>query len=130
MQAWQATLNGYKSVDWQELGQLSRDVLLLAGFSWPCLAPWPGRLAAALLAPLTRHLRVVAWGLGLFMVLKARLPANSAGGVVAPFVTQPGKSPHRVTAPDLIGLSSHKPVQTQGQGQGSETYPFNGKRIS
>lgn len=80
------------------------------------LAPGPGRLAAALLAPLTRHLHVVAWGLGLFTVLRARVPANNAG-VVAPFVTQPGKSPHRVTAPDLIGLSSHKPIQTQGQGQ-------------
>lgn len=68
------------------------------------------------------------WWLG-DLVLRGRVPANNAG-VVTPFVTQPGKSPHRVTAPDLVGLSSYKPIQTQGQGQGSETYPFNGKRIS
>lgn len=59
---------GYRSEDWRELGQLGRDLILLAGFSLLWLMPGPGRLAAALLAVLTRHLHTEAWGLGLFSV--------------------------------------------------------------
>lgn len=77
-QAWQVTSNGYRSADWWELGQLGRNVLLLAGFLLPLLVPGAGSLAAAFLAPLTRYLHVAACGLGLFSVAAHKAESESA----------------------------------------------------
>lgn len=47
-------------MNWQDLEELGRGILLQGGFSLPCLAIGPGGLAPAEVAPLTRDLCVAA----------------------------------------------------------------------
>lgn len=57
---WGITLNGDGSVDWQDLEEQGRGIVLQGGFSLLCLAIGPGGLASAEVALPTRNLCVAA----------------------------------------------------------------------